>query len=199
MPNKTPVFFAALVLLVLSGCAFTTDRVDLQHTPQLTFSRVQGADNVTVNVIVTDLRQDKNKVSNKKNGFGMETAAITAARDVPVIIREAIEKELQQRGFRIGSDAQVHISADLTRFYNDFRTGVFSGDAAATLSMLVTVNSKEGKRLYLRQIDTEGIESGIQLMTGANAALALNKALKNGMDTLFSDNKFLSALLATDK
>lgn len=136
-----------------------------------------------------------NKVSSKKNGYGMEMAPIIATEDVAVTIRRAIEQELQARGFKIGTDALVQISADLIRFYNDHKVGFLSGDAVADLNMAVVVKSKEGGQLYSRQIIAQGLEPNTQLMTGDNAKLALNRALENGMKMLFEDQEFLSALL----
>lgn len=137
-------------------------------------------------------------MSSKKNGFGMEMAPIIATEDVAITVRKAIEQELRTRGFQLGSDAAlVQISADLTRFYNDHKTGFFAGDAVADLNMSIAVKSKKGDLLYTRQVIAQGIEPNTQLMSGENARLALNRALENGMKYLFNDQAFLSALVAS--
>ena len=190
------LLIAVAMTLALSGCALTTEQIELHYNPQQEVAPVPGANNVSVNVQVTDQRQDKSKVSSKKNGYGMEMAAITAVEDVAVTIRQAIEQELRIRGFQLAStDALVQIAADITRFYNDHKTGFFSGDAIADLNMSVTVKSKGGNLLYSRQIVAQGIEEHTQLATGNNARLALDKALQNGMKMLFEDQKFLATLV----
>lgn len=190
---------ASLVVIAnLTGCALTTDRVELQYTQQRGVVPVPGANNVSVNVQVNDQRSEKSKVSSKKNGFGIEMAPILAAEDVSVTVRKAIEQELQARGFQLGSKAAlVQISADLTRFYNDHKTGFFAGDAVADLNLSVAVKSQKGELLYAKQIVAQGVEANIQLMSGENARLALNRALENGMKALFEDRVFLSALVAS--
>ena len=181
----------------LSGCALTTEQVELNYTPQAGVARVAGAENVSVNVQVADQRLDKSKVSSKKNGFGMEMAPITASEDVAVTVRKAIEKELQARGFQLGSEAAlVKVAADVTRFYNDHKMGFFAGDAVADLNMSVTVKSKNGALLFSKQIIAQGMEKNTQLATGNNARLALDRALENGMKMLFEDPAFVSALMA---
>ena len=181
-----------------SGCALTTDRIELKYNQQQGVSQIHGASNISVNVQVADQRQDKGKVSNKKNGFGMEMAPIFATEDVVVTVRRAIEQELQARGFQLSSDAAlVRIAADLTRFYNDHKMGFFAGDAVADLNMSITVKSQKGEQLYSRQIVAQGIEPNTQLSSGENARLALNRALENGMKYLFEDQTFLSALVAS--
>ncbi len=198
MNIKIFVIASYVALVTLSGCALTTDRIELQYNQQQGISQIPGARNVSVNVQVADQRQDKSKVSSKKNGFGMEMAPILATEDVAVTVRRAIEQELRARGFQLGSDsALVQIAADLTRFYNDHKTGFFAGDAVADLNMSVTVKSKKGDLLYSRQVISQGIEPNTQLMSGENARLALNRALENGMKSLFEDQAFLSALIAS--
>ena len=180
-------------VVLVSGCALTTERIDLVYTPQIAPQTVQGADEVTVAVQVIDDRQDKTKVSSKKNGYGMEMAPIIANEDVSITIRKAVETELRNRGFKLeDAAALVRVVADITRFYNDHKTGFFSGDAVADLNM--SVKSSDGAVLYDRQIVAQGIEANTQLATGNNARIALDKALQDGMAKLFGDNEFIAAL-----
>lgn len=196
MNGKTLALVCCVAITTLSGCALTTEQIELNYSQRAGVSKVPGADIVLVNVQVTDQRQDKSKVSSKKNGYGMEMAPITAAEDVAVTVRKAIEKELQAHGFQLGSDAAlVKITADLTRFYNDHKMGFFSGDAVADLNMSVTVKSRSGEQLFSKQIVAQGKEPNTQLATGNNAKLALERALENGMKSLFEDKAFMSALL----
>ncbi len=197
MQAKALAFAGCVAVASLSGCALTTEQIAINYTQQAGVAKVAGAENVSVNVQVADQRLDKSKVSSKKNGFGMEMAPITAAEDVAVTVRKAIEKELQARGFQLGSDAAlVKVAADVTRFYNDHKMGFFAGDAVADLNLSVTVKSKNGALLYSKQIIAQGKEANTQLATGNNAKLALDRALENGMKMLFEDPTFLSALLA---
>ena len=198
MNMRTLAAVSCFAVASLSGCALTTDRIELQYTQQPGVVHVPGAEKVSVQVQVTDQRQDKSKVSSKKNGFGMEMAPILAIEDVTVTVRRAIEQELRARGFALGSDAaMVQIAADLTRFYNDHKTGFFAGDAVADLNMSVSVKSKQGGVLYGRQVVAQGVEPNIQIMSGENARLALNRALQNGMKVLFEDPAFIAALVAS--
>ena len=172
-------------------------RIQLQYSQQQGVSPIPGANGVSINVQVADQRQDKSKVSSKKNGYGMEMAPILATEDVALTIRRAIEQELRARGFQLASEAAlVQITTGLTRFYNDYKMGFFSGDAVADLNMFVTVKSKNGNLLFAKQVIAQGIEPNTQLTSGGNAKLALDRALENGMKTLFEDQAFLSALVA---
>lgn len=198
MKANALAFACCVAVVSLSGCALTTEQVELNYAQQAGVSRIAGAETVSVNVQVADQRLDKSKVSSKKNGYGMEMAPITAAEEVAVTVRKAIEKELQARGFLLGSDvARVRIAADLTRFYNDHKIGFFAGDAVADLNMSVTVKSSSGALLFSKQIVAQGMEKNTQLASGKNARIALERALENGMKALFEDRTFVSALLAS--
>ena len=186
-----------LVAACVSGCALTTERITLEYNAQQGVAKVPGAGDVTVDVQVNDVRPDRSKVSSKKNGFGMEMAPILATEDVAMTIRGAVEKELQSRGFKLGADSTVKIGADITRFWNDHKTGFFAGDAVADLNRAVAVKNKKGDQVYTRQIIAQGTEPNIQLMSGDNARLVLNRALENGMKQLFADDAFIAALLGS--
>lgn len=192
----TRTIVAAAAVAWLSGCALTTDRIDLAYTVPAGIQAEAGATAVTVDVQVTDQRIDKTKVSSKKNGFGAEMAPILANEDVNVTVRRAIEQNLAARGFKLGaSPASVQVAAGLSRFYNDHKPGFFAGDAVADLNLAVTVRGRDGSVVYTRQLLAQGTEPNIQLMTGDNARLALNRALDNGMKQLFEDRAFIAALL----
>lgn len=192
--------FCCVAVVGLSGCALTTEQIAINYNKQSAVTKVVGADNVLVNVQVADQRLDKSKVSNKKNGYGMEMAPITASEDIAVTIRKAMEQELQSRGFSVGTDmAQVKITADVTRFHNDFKMGFFAGDAVADLNMAVMVKAKNGSQPYTKHIVAQGMEPNTQLATGNNASIALGRALENAMKILFEDQSFLSALISASK
>lgn len=195
--SKSVVFgIVALSSLVFGGCALTTAKIDIKYVPQAGVAKLEEAKPVTVNVQVTDSRMEKVKVSSKKNGYGMEMAQIIPNENVNVTFQKAIECELKARGFSLGHDnAVVSIDADLTKYYNDFKIGFFSGDAIAELNMGVTIKNNKGDLVYSRQFVAQGIEPNIQLANGDNAELALEKALAEGMQKLFSDKSFLSALV----
>jgi len=190
------LLMATAAAAALSGCALTTDRVNLEYTPQAGVAPVAGAHNVMISLQVTDHRPDKSKVSSKKNSFGMEMAPIVANEDVAVTIRKAIDVELRARGFQLADGARVRLAAEVTRFWNDHKIGFFAGDAMADLNMTVSVRSKSGEQVYARQISAQGIEANTQLASGDNAKLALDRSLASAMKTLFDDRAFLSALLA---
>ena len=195
---RTRILLSACLLAsaLASGCAFTTERIDVQYVPQPGVARMAGAADVTVAVQVADQRIDKSKVSSKKNGFGMETAPIFANEEVGVTVKRAIEQELQARGFRLGAGGPVQVAVEITRFYNDHKMGFFAGDAVAELQMQVVVKGANGPVRFTRQVIAQGKEANTQLASGTNAKAALDMALQNGIRAMFEDQAFMAALFS---
>jgi uncharacterized lipoprotein len=127
MRNGIPVLLGA-TLLMLTGCAFTTGRVDLAYQPttQAT-TKLAAPDSPRVSVVVTDKRPTQ-VVGQKINGFGMKTADIVSNTDVPGTLKSAFETELNSRGFTEGAGGDV-VLVSLSNFENQFTLGFFSGDS----------------------------------------------------------------------
>jgi len=190
----------SLAIVILSGCAFTTDRIDLSYSPQLGVIPIAGASDITITLNLHDDRQGQgNKVSSKKNGFGIETAPILVNEDILVTFRRAIEIELQARGFKVGNNSLISVDANLIMFWNDFKLGIFVGDSIAQLNMSIAVKDKSGKVYYTRIITAQGIEPNMQIMSGESAKLALDRALEDGMHQLFKDPVFFERLVKLSK
>ena len=181
-----------------TGCAITKDYVSLAYVPQASVAKLDGAGAVSVNVAVTDSRTIKDKVSAKKNGYGMEMAAIIAKEDVTETLKKAVEAELANRGFQV-SGGGVAVIAELSKFYSDFKTGFFSGSAVAELTMNVQVKKSDGSIAFSKLVTGEGGKENLQLASGSNAKIALDSALKDAVAKLFVDTAFVEALLKSGK
>ena len=96
------ILVAMLAALSLSACALTVDEVDVAYKPQTQPVAIGGADNVKVKVTASDARaSNRDRISVKKNGYGMEMAAIRSQVEVTDIVRDAISAELRQRGYQV--------------------------------------------------------------------------------------------------
>jgi uncharacterized lipoprotein YajG len=187
--------FILLALSLLAGCAITPSKIQLTYEPQTRVDPLTGAGNVSVQVVIMDQRLVNDSVGRKMNGYGMEMAPITATNNVPEFIKHAIETELVNRGFKIGSGNTVTVVGELAKFYNEFKEGFWAGSAVAELNLNVMIKNGNGTIVYSRLIGGRGIVPNIQMASGENARIALNCALKDGMATLFGDPSFTDTLL----
>ena len=186
----------AMVFLA-SGCALTKDYVVLSYDPQVNIEKIKEADTVKVKVEISDVRTIKDKVSSKKNSYGMEMAQIIAQNDVADTLKKAIEAELKNRGFEL-ADGSVLVLAELNKYYNDFKTGFWSGRAVAEVVMNVQVKKPDKTILYSKMIAGENSHT-VQLASGKNAKITLDSALKDAISKLFNDTPFMDSLFKASK
>ena len=192
------ILMALALALVTSGCALTTDSIDVPYErgTDAAPAVVPGASNAAVRVSATDGRTTyRDRVSSKKNGFGMEMAAITATNDIPQSVGDAVKAELAARGFNLGPGG-ADVTVEVLKFYNDFKNGFFAGDAVADVALQVTVLRPDKSIAYAKYYDASGTEPNIQLAVGSNARRALIIAFRNAVNSVVNDGEFLQAVLA---
>lgn len=192
------VIFILIFLMFLSGCALTKDHITLDYIPQSNVESIKGSEKVNIKLNVTDARTMRDKVSYKKNAYGMEMAEIISDSDIIELINKSIKTELQNRGFMVDT-GDIEVNIELIKFYNDFKSGFFAGDASAEAIMGVQVKQKNGNIPYNKTITGSYVEQDIQLASGNNAKKALDGALKDAIPKLMNDQKFIIALMENKK
>jgi uncharacterized lipoprotein YajG len=182
----------------VSGCALTKEAITVDYAPQKNIEPIRGAEKIHLKVNVNDARSMRDKISYKKNAYGMEMGAIIPQNDVVQLVRDSIKTELTNRGF-IVNDGDTVINIELIKFINDFKTGFIAGDASAEVLMGSQVKLSNGNIIYNKTITGSYVEQNIQLATGNNAKLALEGALKDAVSKLVNDSDFIMALMGTRK
>ena len=199
--NRCRFLLACLVLILglfISGCALTKEPITVKYTPQNNIEPIRGAEKLNLKVNVNDTRSMKDKVSYKKNAYGMELGEIISNEDVVSLVRESIKTELTNRGF-IVDGGNIIVDIELIKFFNDFKSGFFAGDASAEVIMGASVKPMNGNINYNKIITGTYLEQNIQLATGNNAKLALEGALKDAVPKLLNDSDFIMALMQAKK
>jgi uncharacterized lipoprotein YajG len=190
-PTHTAVLACVVAMVIGQGCAFIpqTIRVGYRVTEPAPIASAEG---IPVTVTVTDSRGMGGQVSAMKNGLGMELAPILDP-DVVSTLRAVIAAEIQGRGFPSGAGTTVNV--EVLRFYNDFQASLFLTDAVAEISMNVQVAGPDRAIVFSRTIQADGAFKGLLVWGGTEAKIALEKALRAGMDQLLADRAFFDALL----
>lgn len=188
-----------LALALLGGCALTEDHIPVGYVAPANLSVAPGAAEVTLNVNAQDGRaSNRDRVSSKKNGYGMEMAPIKAQNDVVALTRQAVEQELSSLGFKIGPNG-LQVNVDVQTFYNDFKIGFFAGDAVAEVAFHLTVTRADKSYVYTRNYRGIGMNKNVQLASGSNAKVALEQALANALQDMIADIALQQALVNTVK
>lgn len=187
-------FYLIPLIFLLSGCALMRDHITIAYNP--TFYPVEEivqVENIPVAVNVTDGR-NHNAVGCKKNGYGMEMAYIIAKNDITQVLKEAIEIELQKRGFVISKGA-TEVCIEICKFKNNFEMGFFSSDSQSESISHVIVKDQNGTVKFSKIVMGLGCEKNCFLMMGKNARLALEAALGDTVQKIVNDPIFIDSLI----
>jgi uncharacterized lipoprotein len=189
------IISCAILLFLLSACALTVDTIDVQYKSSPAARIVPAEESVVVDLDVQDVRTSYlDRVSSKKNGYGMEMAAIVSKRDVRSMVIDAFRTELKQRGFSIG-ESSVSVQANIHKFYSDFKVGFFSGESVGEVTFFVQVQGLDSKPFHAETYTGEGEITGVMLMGGENAKKSIELAFARAVRKVVTDERFIQAIL----
>lgn len=197
IPRHLTLPILLIATLALSGCAFTPATVELGYSPQPGVEALRRARGIQVYVEVTDAREDTSRVSNKINSFRMDTASIHAEEPIEKTLKQAIETELKNQGFSLADTTAgtLKVTGAIGEFYSRYVYRTWTISAVSELALTVAVISDSGETLYSTDLHVEGEEPGLHYALPKYAGLALNDALSKGMNELFKNEGFMTALL----
>lgn len=191
--RSTRVAFVVLVLFGLSACALTDETVTINYQPQDNTEKIGSAAGVSVAVRSIDARlSDRTKISAKINGYGTELGAYKADREVTVIVKEAVEKELETRGYNVAKGSAV-IEVAIKRFYTQFESG-FIPTATSQVIFDVQIKNKTEKTLYEQQFRSSAKNDIWVIASGVHVRETLERALVAAIGDMFDDKALRSAL-----
>lgn len=185
-----------LPLFLLTGCAVTRDHVSLMYEPMADVKQIAEAENTTVHVTVNDNRHRKDRVGRKINGYGMPMALIVCDNQVDELVKEALLKELANRGFVSSPhDPHILVNVELNKMSNRFELGFWSGKSRSETNLTIKVQGPDGTPTYSKTIVGEGGEDSVYLAGGKNAKIALEQSLQHAIVQIVEDPEFINALL----
>ncbi len=193
MPRR--IIPCAILLFLLNACALTVATIDVEYKPDAAAKALPDAKSVVVNLDVQDVRTSyQDRVSSKKNGYGMEMAAIVSKRDVRSMVMDAFRTELELRGFSIG-ESPVSVQTNIHKFYSDFKVGFFSGESVGEVTFFVQVQGLDSKPFHANTYTGEGEITGVILMGGGNAKKSIELAFATAVQNVMTDERFIQAIL----
>jgi uncharacterized lipoprotein YajG len=186
---------AVIAVGLLSACALSEDKVPVDYIPNIGVTPVAGAQAVSLTVTGVDRRtQYTDRISTKKNGYGMEMARIIATNDVVEVVRSGVERELKAQGYAIGPSG-LSVTVELQNFYNNFRVGLMAGGAVADVAIALKVRNAAGTLIYSQLYDAS-TTNDVFMASGTNAKASLEKALTMTTMKIVEDKALQAALLS---
>jgi uncharacterized lipoprotein YajG len=108
-------------------------------------------------------------------------------------VNKAIEQELKSRGFSMSQNSGLKITANITKFYDEFDGFMAYAAEHAEANMEITVK-KDSSVIYQKNLNGTFDDKWLAMAGGSQAKDALEKALANAMTELFNDPAFIAAL-----
>jgi uncharacterized lipoprotein YajG len=184
------------VILLLQACAFTDSTLNVAHDSDANITGpISEAEGISfLSPRLEDARLDKARIGWKKNGYGMNTADITAEQDVDVIVENAIIDAIQDNGHAVVENGRVKIVGTVDRFWFEtdmnFWTVEFIGDIQTTLEFVDAVtNSTIYQSTYsgnYREKTAGGLEK--------TWTEVMSKAMDNLIEDIVFDEELTEAL-----
>ncbi|MGX9965231.1 YajG family lipoprotein [Roseomonas sp. F4] len=185
-----------MMILLMPACAVQRDYIEVRHVPTVAPPQVPGAQDVAVSVVTRDDRSgNRERVSVKKNGYGMEMAPIVATNDVVAEVGRLAEVTLQGMGFQTNQERDGAVTVEVHKIWNDFKLGFWSGQAVSEVNTTIAVRARDGRVVFSRMYSVEAAVPEIMIMSGENARLSLVQAFDRLAQRLATDRDLAQALL----
>lgn len=189
----TRFILLAVITMFHFGCALSEEKVSISYNSNVAHADVVGAENVTLVITAVDGRtSNRSVISRKINGYGVEMAAIRSNQDITLIVRNALRAEYLGRGFEV-EEQGVPLVATITKFYNQYENGLFSGTSNAEVR--VDVSIANGADSVFEKSYTGVHSDGVMIADGVNAKAALDAALAKVISKIVNDRALHNALI----
>lgn len=158
-----------ILVLAVSGCAFTDVPIALSTTPSTGLGGGAGRQVVVVSAL-TDARPQPDKCGMQKNGFGAETAKAICSMEPTVWVAQRLAAELRAAGLSVvASDtakpSAVQLSGSLLQLFVEPVAGFSTISLETDIHIKLVATSKTGL-LAERDFFVKGVESGLVARAG---------------------------------
>jgi len=194
---RTKIQVTLLVsVVILTGCAFGTRTAQLTYPPEETGdSLIQSAyagdagpgGRQVVVLSVTDERQEKNRIGNVRNTFGMDTANVVTNDDVRVWVENALKQDLERAGYAVvpaggpDTDNPIGLQASILKVYCDVYL-TYDGE----VSLMLNLQGRD-RSPVTKEIEGEGSVGMNWAATAKSYAESLALALQSAISKVVAE------------
>lgn len=188
-----------LTLVLLSGCALTTAHVDLSYSPD-SKSPLMTIETKRVALQVEDhrLAEEKDKVGNKKNNFGMVTASVQSNQEVTVVLYDSLKNELENNGHKVVNTKEdahdVFVMVLLNKYWSDPKIRFFDIEMIGTVSAQVSIQDPRNEEVVLCKSITGTSRGSWQILLDSAYESVLNGALAEFVRHFSRDTEIIKAI-----
>ena len=194
MPTSSARILTLLALMItaIGGCLMSPMSVPIIYQPESNVTPVPGASSVHVHVVGEDQRANTSSVGQ------YDQQSVVTSNNVADTARDAVQSELQARGFVIDKGpASTEVRVQVVKLNGHFFSSLFYSSYTADLILHVEVERPGKVIAYSQSFDvTDTTHPAVFGSVSKDFGDALSGALEQGVAKLFDDPAFMNALIA---
>lgn len=175
--------FLVIALIMLAGCASSDSTINIAPNIALP-SHVAGGASVVVSVSGADKRPDPALAKVKRNG---QLVTLTPSRDPRFLLQEALEKQMNARGYKVGTGSATDVQIIVNQLFADVSQGDLRYQITTSASISLVARAKNGNQFNRNYRASYSVEGAFQA-TNQNIAKTINVVLGNVMTDMANDS-----------
>lgn len=137
-----------LAIILTTSCSYKENKIDLKITPYGKFNKASQGSSLTT--LVLDVRQDRDLIGHKK--YYKKTINITTNNAISKILKDAIDKNLQDRGFEFDNKRR-YLELHILKLNYEAKKGIFIGDSSGTAKIKAIVKNYNKTKIFEKVFD----------------------------------------------
>ncbi|MBU9848130.1 MULTISPECIES: lipoprotein [Rahnella] len=176
------IIFPVLAMLMLAGCATSTNTLDV--SPKIVLpSQDPTLQGITISINGADQRQDQALAKVNRDG---QLISLTPSRDLRFLLQESLEKQMTARGYMVGADGAVDLQIVVNNLYADVQEGNLRYNITTKADISIIATAKNGSKQVKNYRSTYNVQGALSA-TNAKITNAVNTTLGDVISDMASD------------
>jgi len=188
-------FLVILAVMVLGGCAFTTDVVKIDYTPS-SYSKITDCQKSIEVKRIKDMRGVEPTLLSYKGTQYKTSGKYLAEKEVSDIVTDSLKGLLSNLNYKVtGKEGDLVLSGEILKFDQQVIMGFWSGALEGNIQLaLKLAENNTGNILWSEIISGYGKKTGLQVDRDVHRKEVIEKALDNLMSNMANSDGFKKAI-----
>ena len=176
------IIFPVLAMLMLAGCATSTNTLDV--SPKIVLpSQDPTLQGITISINGADQRKAQALAKVNRDG---QLISLTPSRDLRFLLQESLEKQMTARGYMVGADGAVDLQIVVNNLYADVQEGNLRYNITTKADISIIATAKNGSKQVKNYRSTYNVQGALSA-TNAKITNAVNTTLGDVISDMASD------------
>lgn len=176
------LIFPLLAVFILAGCASNNNTLTIAPKIQLP-QQDPSLMGITISINGADQRSDQALAKVNRDG---QLVTLVPSRDLRFLLQEVLEKQMNARGYMIGTNGAVDLQVVLNHLYADVTQGNVRYSITTKADISIIATAKNGNKQVKNYRQTYSIEGAFSA-TNDKIATAVNSTLSDVISDMAQD------------